>query len=220
MSQQINLILPDLRPRFDWLALPVVAGVASALLALVIGLSVVGKVELDGLRAKDAALTGAVAGLQQQIQNLGQALAARKENPGLIQEVDTARVAVSQREEVVKAVVQGKDGGGPRYSAVMDGFGLQLTDGVWLVGFYLLGDGVEIRGRLTDSSLLPRYIAKLNAEPAFAGRNFSALNMKQVDPSVEKTSVAIEVASKSKIVPRFVEFALTTERIAERGKAE
>ena len=31
MSQQINLLLPELRPRFDWLALPVVLGAALVL---------------------------------------------------------------------------------------------------------------------------------------------------------------------------------------------
>ena len=45
MSQQINLLLPALRPRFDWLALPVVIGVALVGLVLLGILAALGAME-------------------------------------------------------------------------------------------------------------------------------------------------------------------------------
>ena len=48
MSQQINLLLPELRPRFDWLALPVVAAAGLAGLLLLVE----GPPEADALLAK------------------------------------------------------------------------------------------------------------------------------------------------------------------------
>ena len=218
MSQQINLILPELRPRFDWLALPIVAAMAAALLLLVVAVGVLGNVSSHDLRDRDSELSQSLAVLQQQVQTLGQSVATRKENPALAQEVEVQQLAVDQRREVVKVISQGKTDEASSYSALMEGFGRQVKDGVWLTAFGFQGQGIEIRGRLTDSSLLPAYIAKLNDETAFSGRRFAALDMKAVDPAQDKVQAG-QVAgdNKPKLAPRFVEFALTTERIAAKG---
>ncbi|WP_412479303.1 PilN domain-containing protein [Azonexus sp. IMCC34839] len=218
MSQQINLILPELRRRFDWLALPVVAGVAGGLLVLVVGVGALGNMSSQALRDRDSELSQSLALLQQQVQTLGQSVASRKESPLLAQELELQQLAVEQRREVVKVISQGKADEASSYSVLMEGFGRQVKDGVWLTAFGFQGQAVEIRGRLTDSSLLPAYIAKLNDEPAFSGRKFAALDMKAVDPVQEKGPAAQAASdNKPKPGPRFVEFALTTERMAAKG---
>ena len=218
MSQQINLILPELRPRFDWLALPIVAAMAAALLLLVVAVGVLGNVSSHDLRDRDSELSQSLAVLQQQVQTLGQSVATRKENPALAQEVEAQQLAVEQRREVVKVISQGKTDEASSYSALMEGFGRQVKDGVWLTAFGFQGQGIEIQGRLTDSSLLTAYIAKLNDETAFSGRKFASLDMKSVDPALEKMPTGQASSdSKPKPGPRFVEFALTTERVAARG---
>ena len=218
MSQQINLILPELRPRFDWLALPIVAAMAAALLLLVVAVGVLGNVSSHDLRDRDSELSQSLAVLQQQVQTLGQSVATRKENPALAQEVEAQQLAVEQRREVVKVISQGKADEASSYSVLMEGFGRQVKDGVWLTAFGFQGQGIEIQGRLTDSSLLPAYIAKLNDETAFSGRKFASLDMKSVDPALEKMPTGQASSdSKPKPGPRFVEFALTTERVAARG---
>ena len=218
MSQQINLIIPELRPRFDWLALPIVAAMAAALLLLVVAVGVLGNVSSHDLRDRDSELSQSLAVLQQQVQTLGQSVATRKENPALAQEVEAQQLAVEQRREVVKVISQGKADEASSYSVLMEGFGRQVKDGVWLTAFGFQGQGIEIQGRLTDSSLLPAYIAKLNDETAFSGRKFASLDMKSVDPALEKMPTGQASSdSKPKPGPRFVEFALTTERVAARG---
>ena len=54
MSQQINLLLPALRPRFDWLGLPVVAGAALVGLALISLMAILGQTRAVSLRAAEA----------------------------------------------------------------------------------------------------------------------------------------------------------------------
>ena len=218
MSQQINLILPELRPRFDWLALPVVAGVAIALLLLVVTVGAIGNMSSRALRDRDSEMSQSLALLQQQVQTLGQSVALRKENPALAQELEVQQLAVEQRREVVKVISQGKADEASSYSVLMEGFGRQVKDGVWLTAFGFQGQAIEIRGRLTDSSLLPAYIAKLNDEPSFSGRKFAALDMKAVDPAQEKSPAGqTSGGDKPKLGQRFVEFALTTERSAAKG---
>lgn len=213
MSQQINLLLPSLRPRFDWLGLPVVAGLALAGLLLMLGLSLFGAMQSESLKTQEMAVRSQLAGLQQQVQSLGQSLGARKGDSGLDGQLAETRLAVSQRQEVLDLVAQGDVAGGSTYSGLLQGFSRQVHEGVWLVGFSFSGKDIEIKGRLTDPALLPVYIGRLNGEPAFAGRRFAALDMTGVDPSVDengaKTTSTVEAAKPH---ARYTEFALRTRR--------
>lgn len=211
MSQQINLLLPALRPRFDWLALPVVASAALLGLLLLCIWSVVSLIQVDNVRSREAAIKGQLAALQQQVQSLGHSLGARLTDDGLSRQIDAARLAISQRQEVLDLVAQGDLAGGNAYSGLLQGFSRQVLDGTWLVGFGFADKDIEIRGRLLDPALLPAYISKLNAEPAFAGRHFSALDMLGVDPS-DATAQAAPAAPTVRPGPRYTSFVLRTQR--------
>lgn len=216
MSQQINLLLPELKPRFDWLALPVVAGAGLVGLLLVVALASVSAWRLDGLKARQGALRGELATLQQQMQVLGAQLGARKGDPLLDQQLEAARAAVLQRQQVLDIVAQGNLPVTQAYSGLFQGFSRQVVEGAWLTGFGFAGKDVEIRGRLADPALLPAYIGRLNGEPAFNGRTFATLDMKAVDPSVDPagTSGQSGGAATGKPAnppsPRYTEFVLRT----------
>jgi len=212
MSQQINLLLPELRPRFDWLALPVVAGAAMALLVLIVALSSFGALRARDLQSRDSELAAQLKSAQQQIQVLGQALGARQGDARLPSEIEAMRLAVTQRQEVMAVLSQGALGQGGGFSGLLQGFSRQIVDGVWLVGFTFSGKDIEIRGRLSDPALLPKYIKRLNDEPAFAGRRFATLDMKGVDPVNDKPEAG-QVANKAIVSPPFTEFALRTEQL-------
>jgi hypothetical protein len=218
MSQQINLILPALRPRFDWLALPVVAGAALAGLVLISLLAVVGMTQAANLKAREAEIRSQLAAVQQQVQALGQSLAARKGDSALDNQITAARLGVTQRQEVLAVIAQGDVTQGNAYSGLLQGFSRQIVDGVWLVGFGFADKEIEIRGRLLDPALLPTYINRLNDEPAFAGRRFAALDMKGVDPADEKRDEAPS-SVKAKVPARYTEFTLRTELVAGPEKA-
>jgi hypothetical protein len=210
MSQQINLILPELRPRFDWLALPIVAGAALAGLLLLVVMAVLTAMQTDGLQAREAGIKNQLAALQQQVQSLGSLLGARKADTALEKQIAATRLAVSQRQEVLSIIAQGDMAGGNAYSGLLQGFSRQIVEGVWLVGFGFAQKDIEIRGRLTDPALLSTYISRLNAEPAFAGRRFAALDMKGVEPKHDETPSPAAVA-KPKPMARYTEFVLRTE---------
>ena len=185
MSQQINLLLPELRPRFDWLALPVVAMVAAAGLLVLLLIAEFQSVRGGQLKSQEADINGQLLNMQQQVQTLSQSLGARQPSATLPQEIAAMRTAVDQRQEVLAFVGQAGGGAGATFSGVLEGFARQSLEGVWLVGFSLAPKSVEIRGRLLDASLLPTYVERLNTDSAFQGRRFSALEMKGVVPVVE-----------------------------------
>lgn len=218
MSQQINLLLPALRPRFDWLALPVVVGAALVGLVLLGVLAALGAMQVDKLRASEAEIKSQVLAAQQQIQSLGQALGARQGDATLDRQITTARLAVTQRQEVLSLIAQGDVAQGNAYSGLLQGFSRQTIDGVWLLGFGFVEKDIEMRGRLIDPALLPAYINRLNNEPAFAGRRFAALDMNGVEPGDEKRMDSPE-AAKSRAPTRYTEFVLRTALIAGQEKA-
>lgn len=212
MSQQINLILPELRPRFDWLALHVVAGAALAGLLLLVAMATLTAMTVDGLKTREANGRNQLAALQQQIQSLGRTLGARQADTTLDKQIATARLAVSQRQEVLNVIAQGDVAGSGAYSGLLQGFSRQIVEGVWLVGFGFAQKEVEIRGRLIDPALLPIYINRLNAEPAFAGRRFATLDMKGVEPMLTNPEGA-PATTKTRAMPavRYTEFVLRSE---------
>ncbi|MCH2219812.1 MAG: PilN domain-containing protein [Dechloromonas sp.] len=216
MSQQINLLLPELRPRFDWLALPVVAGAGLLGLLVVVVLASVAAWRLDCLKAREGAVRGELAALQQQVQSLGQRLGERKGDAQLDQLLEAARMGVAQRQQVLNIVAQGDLPSSQAYSGLFQGFSRQVVEGVWLTGFGFAEKNVEIRGRLTDPAFLPAYIGRLNAEPAFAGRRFATLDMKAVDPAAERRDAgpgpapAVNAPARPPL-PRYTEFVLRTE---------
>lgn len=211
MSQQINLLLEELRPRFDWLALPVVASAGLAGLLLVVMLAGMNAWRFDGLNSRENAIRAQLAGLQQQVQSLSERLGARKGDSTLDKQLEAARTSVGQRQEVLNVVAQGNLPASQTYSGLLQGFSRQVIEGVWLTGFGFAQNNIEIRGRLTDPALLPVYIGRLNGEAAFAGRRFATLDMKAVDPAAEKQDTTVGAAPTKPAVPRYTEFALRTE---------
>lgn len=218
MSQQINLILPALRPRFDWLALPVVAGAALAGLVLIGVLAALGMNQAVSLRAHETEIKNQLLAVQQQVQSLGQSLAARQGDTSLERQIAATRLGVTQRQEVLAVIAQGDVTQGNAYSGLLQGFSRQVVEGVWLLGFGFADKEIEIRGRLLDPALLPTYINRLNDEPAFAGRRFAALDMKGVDPADDKPGDAPS-APKVRVPARYTEFTLRTELVAGPEKA-
>jgi hypothetical protein len=212
MSQQINLILPELRPRFDWLALPLVAAVALAGIVFVVLLAQFQTYRHGQLGSEAAAINGKLLNLQQQVHALGQAVGARKPNAALPEEIRQLRTGVEQRREALGFIGR-REGAtaAPGFAAMLDGFSRQTLDGVWLVGFALAPAAIEIRGRLLDPALLPRYIGQLNEDRAFAGRRFAALEMKGVVPPVPAAGAS--AAKPVAPVRPYTEFVLRTDQV-------
>jgi len=211
LSQQINLLLPELRPRFDWLALPVVAAAGAAGLLLIALLASAGVMRVNALKENETALRAQLTALQQQVQTLGQRLGARQGDTTLDQQLAAARLAVAQRQDVLNVVAQGDLPSSHAHSGLFEGFSRQVVEGAWLTGFVFAQKNIEIRGRLTDPALLPVYIGRLNAEPAFAGRRFAALDMKGVEPAPASAETPAAPPARAAVLPRHTEFVLRTE---------
>lgn len=223
MSQQINLYEERLRPRRE-LATGRNLGLG-VLAILVVMTALVFWTRLEAERKVEVASASRkqLADEQEKLTALTQILGKRKISPALAAEVDSVKAILANRTEVMAVLDSGKLGKTTGFSGFMSGFARQAQSDLWLTGFLIAsgGDEIEIRGRLLDPSSLPGYVQRLSREPIFQGRRFAALEMRGVDPDVQKTGTPLGsavanggVGAQATVVPglpRFIEFVLRSE---------
>lgn len=216
MSQEINLLNPDLRPKFDWLAFRPLAAAVLLVAILVAAGYVHARYRADAALLEQRAASARLSALQQHIQELQSALAGRQPSPSLIRDIEYLSAETARRRHVLKLAEEAAAGGDGGRADVMRGFSRQVTGGVWLTGFAIGNAGIDIRGRLLDPGLLPAYIRRLNGEPAFRGRRFAALDMQEGgQPAGNAASASGPAATLA-----FTEFSLRASAPRQEGGGE
>lgn len=211
MPQQINLYNPALRLRREWLSLSSVAAVALLLATVLLAAGGV-------LRWQARALEGEMQTLDARLAGESARLVTLSAQPGAAaakQELATLQQQVAARREVLAALRAGagKTESTAGFADYLRGLARQSVGGLWLTGFSVAqgGDGMEIRGQMSEPAALPDYIRRLNAEQSFQGRRFVSLH---VERSAENA------AAKTPAVNSFVLTAVVApEAGKERGAA-
>lgn len=177
--QQVNLYRGAFRPQRHGVgldrALWIWAGTVLVLLALSAWLA-------WGQRGQPAAQDDTLRNSQAaQIQALKSELEQRRRSV----DAELSRVrGIEQAIAKVQASLRGPAEGAsaPAYSAYFEALANQAHGALWITGFSVSSDGqsLELRGRALDASAVPDYLARLNAEPVFRGRQFSQLSVNTV----------------------------------------
>lgn len=221
MSQQINLYEARLRPRRE-LATGRNLGVAAlVLLMAVTGVALWAGVVAGQKTEVAASLQKQVGEQQEQLTALTKAVAERRMSPALAAELERTRAVLAVRAEALEQLESGRHGNAIGFSEIFSGFARQAQPNLWLTGFTVArgGEGIEIRGRALDASVLPAYVQRLGGEPAFRGRRFAGLEMldkERKDEGAEQPAKAptVTAAQPAARPPRFVEFVLRSEHVA------
>lgn len=223
MSQQINLYDATLRRRREWLTAAHLAAACGLLLAALGGWGTSARSEAQSLESEAAALAPRVKALQEQVQAMDKAIAVRKPDPRLEEELVAQRAFLATRSEVLDILKKGLGAEAAGFAEYLRGLARQTPSGLWLTGFSVASDGsaMEIRGRTLDPSLLPDYIQRLNAEKAFRGQAFSALQLKAggaPGPAAAEQAGAPAPGVDKAAAPavRFHEFTLVPVKAAEQ----
>ncbi len=179
VAQQINLFDPALSRKRDWLALANVSMLALLLLVAVGGAATVAQRDVPSLTTQAAANENQLKVMREQVVVLGQRVANRKPDQRLESELTENRLLLDARNAVLIALRQRMDPTAGSFAEYLRGFSRQTVSGLWLTGIVVdaASQGMEIRGRTVDPALLPAYIQRMNKEPAFQGRAFSALKL-------------------------------------------
>lgn len=225
MSQQINLYNPAFVPKREWLT--------GKNLAMTAALVYASLVAAGGWATRQAQQQAAAAkSAQEQLKLAQEALDAtrkmlegRKPSAALQAEIERTRRLYAMRDEVL-GVIGGAMGTadnprGAGFGDYLNGLARQSREGLWLTGFTVSagGGGMVLRGRTLDKGMLPEYVQRLNAEPAFAGKSFAGLQMDYREVAVVgdlKSTAVPSVPTSAKSVTsgapqRYLEFSLLAE---------
>lgn len=208
MSQQINLVNPLLlKKRYAF-------GLREMGLAL--GLLVVAALAWGGYLNYQAGTLEKLATQQETRQAEAQqeldrlsAAAARPASALLSERVKAAQAQVAQREALLALLERTIDTSSTGFAARMRALAHGSVDGVWLNGFTLSPDYVELQGSALQAGLLTNYIDRLGRQPPFAGMKFSGLEA-ELAPSAAEGKDAIAAQ------PGHIDFALYS---GSKGKA-
>lgn len=240
-SHSINLFDPALQPQNDpWTARNLGMGLAaSALLCAAWG----GWAHWQQSQATQALneVEPQLKQAREEVKQLAQQIAGYKPSVDLQQELDSGRLRLQARTEVLALLRKGLTSQSGNPAEWLRGFARQIPSGLWLTGFSINADtgALQIHGRTTDPKLIAEYVRRLNAEETFKGRTFAALEIIKPDETPKTGSAAdtaiaggqavassaaapVPSATTATAAPaapqlRFHEFALSSNPIDNRG---
>lgn len=221
MTRQINLYSAALRKKTDFLSSSNL--VLAALLCLLVVTAGAGMARWSLAKRMQEArgVSAELASAREVFAELTRVASSRKPDPELIAEVASLqrKVASAQRAEMLLRAATA-DGGRVQLGEMMRGFSRAAVDGLWLTGFMVTSEGADlaIRGRMSDQALLPKYLGRLEGEPVFRDRQFSALEMRGGEWVVPSTEGMSTRSAGEKSRPWFVEFSLRTVNAPAQAK--
>jgi len=209
MSQQINLFNPIFmkqRKYFSLLAMLQALGliVAGALLFYGYAIDQVGE-----LRKQSEESTKRHNAEEVRLARFTAEFSPQQANQALQEEVRRTEKQVADQAELVEIIKSGAVGNTTGYSEYMRAFARQVVQGLWLTGFRVTGDAMQISlsGKVLSPELLPAYIQRLGKESIMQGKTFSTLQMQQPKVDANQGDIA-----------RYVEFELRSGPDSEAKK--
>ncbi|MDH7942700.1 PilN domain-containing protein [Pseudohongiella sp. SYSU M77423] len=178
INQQINLYLPELRPRRDLVTASRTVLVLSVLLGLALLMSIVQwwQTTLDQNRLVDVEQA-----LQEQTartERLENEVAARATDQALVREMDTRELRVQQARELYDFMQGTTLGNLVGYSQHLKDLSRASFTGLWLQEIRIVGnaDRVMIRGVAQEPAMLPDFVGRLSGgNSAISTRRFNRL---------------------------------------------
>jgi hypothetical protein len=213
VTQYINLVNPEFRPRREWLtAASLIATLAVIGIALAAG-NFIAKGRSQDLQAELVAVDTQLRSDQERLAVAGRAVASAQPNPQLAAEVESTREKLRVLDASMAEVASGALGDTAGFSEQFRAFARQSTDGLWLTGFTLSGAGKDmvINGRTLDADRVPAYIRRLSGESAFRGKSFDVLVIAEGKPDGEaKTPPSKPPGTAPRAAGSFLEFQLVS----------
>lgn len=208
MSQQINLANPQLLKKRYAL------GLREMLMGL--GVMVVGALCWAGFLHYQAGALETQAEQQEALQASAQqeldevnAAAGRTVNLALSNQVKQVQQQVAQREALLEAINGTIDQTSGGFSPRLRALAMSTTEGVWLNGFNLSTNHVELNGSVLNAGLLTSYIERLGRQAPFAGLKFSGMTAATANTGKAGNAESEGQQGETTVLPDYLDFSLT-----------
>lgn len=210
MTHYINLYDPALLRHRQWLTVLNLALALVLVLAVMLAWGAWAHIQAGVLAADAESLDGRLKMARDEALALGGQLSNRRADPKLELDLAATKELLGVRQEILATLGQGAAPPPIGHADYLRGLARRSVANLWLTGFSVGPDGtrMEIRGRTLDPALLPEYIRRLNAEPAFRGHRFAALSLAEPPPAPAPSASATALVAPP---PPWLEFALVPE---------
>ncbi len=201
MSQQINLFNPIFlkqKKHFSARTMLQAMVVIVACVAVVYGVQ---QYQLGSLRAQERTMRAQAEQATQQML----AATGGKASKGLEDQIKRADSELKALQGVAGAVEAEVATGNQGFSRYLAAFARQPVTGLWLTGFTVAGEDLEVRGRALRADLLPVFIRKLSQEQLLKGKGFTAVSVTARSGDAAKTLPAQPAAAPRTTTDRYLD---------------
>ena len=218
MSQQINLFNPIfLKQRKHFSATAMGQGLGLILLGamMVVGYA---RLQLADLEANAAEARKQLMSTKAQLAKVSADYAPRQKSKALEDEVHRMDAELKLRQQAFEIVQSGGGGNSTGYAGYLHAFSRQVVNGLWLTGFTIEGNQIELRGRALQPDLVPMFINRLRQEPVMRGKSFArlAMEMPEVELAVSADAENAASAAKRRGPAGYIEFVLvSSDRVSD-----
>ncbi len=171
MRQQVNLYLPEFRPRRHWCTASQVAAVWLIALLLAGGVIWDQRQEVERLQARQEQLDARRQALLARVEEARRKFPPRQQSPQLVSRVGELERELRNKQRVLEMLEDGGIGATGGFSSHLAALAREIVEGVWITALELRGGGtgLRVRGSTVQPRLVPLYIERLGREEIFHG---------------------------------------------------
>ena len=177
MKHRLNLYTQEFAPTFALLSLN---SLTASLVGLIVLFSLISAVlawQNSQLNEEQSVLQRQVSNLQSDVDNAQQALATRQPDPKLVAAIDRQKLALNQRERLLKELSMREEVKNNRFSQVLADSDKADMPTVWLTTIHMSNDSVHLEGYGTRADAMPLWLANLSKTASFSGTDFQSASM-------------------------------------------
>lgn len=197
MSQQINLYQPIFRTTrkiFSAVTIAQTAGIFVVGLLLIYGYARWHVAALgDDIAALDAQRSAAMA----QLQTLSAQSTPAPRSRIVTDQLREAEIEVAQKERLLVAFQTRRFGETRGFSRHFSALARERIDGLWLTRVVIRDGGVSLAGAAEAGELVPRYLARIGRDGAFAGTEFPFLQLTRGDERSAPVEFTVTTSERS-----------------------
>ncbi|NIB44383.1 hypothetical protein HBA55_32615 [Pseudomaricurvus alkylphenolicus] len=197
--QEINLYLPHLRPRLDYLSAPVVAAGLMAMVAVLVLLSALSGWQAGNLAEQLHQQKQRLATLEQQTEDFKSRLPA-SDADRLEAQITSISDEIERRRSISELIDGQSIGNAKGFSMAMDSLASQVNDQVALTGFDFIAGGrrIALAGQALSPEAVPLYVERLQVSEGFKDSLFGQLQIQRV-PGKSHLSFSLNQAAADQL---------------------
>jgi Tfp pilus assembly protein PilN len=197
LEQQINLYQPILGARRHLFSARAIGLALGALAVSLVALAGFGAWRTARIERSVAELEGEQSRLLSMLERTAGDLKTHRGLAELDAEAKSLSADIAARERALELLEAGSASPTTGFAARLESLARRQVEGLWLHDIAVGGGDsrLALRGATVDANLLPRYLAALAQEPAFAGVRFDRLTMRRAKAEEAPARLVFELGA-------------------------